>query len=254
MKIRKAVIPMAGHGTRFRPATYAVPKEFLPIVHQPMFHYLVDEALAAGCDEVICVIPPGPSMVTAYATAMEWPLKITLVHQETPRGLGHAVGCAAAAVGDEPFFVLLPDDVVDAPCAITTQLQRALPNPTCGIVATRSIPREEVSAFGIIAPAEREGRRMRVRAVVEKPSIETAPSTYMILGRYLLPPTVFDYVRTIRPGAQGELQLTDALAQLAEQQHLYALEYEATATFDAGKPRGWLEANLHFGKKAGLLS
>lgn len=254
INVRKAVVPIAGRGTRFHPVTQVVPKEFLPIVNRPLLQHIVDEVLEAGCDELICVVAPGHELVTSYAAAMQWPLKITLVQQSEPRGLGHAVGCAAAAVGDEPFFVLLPDDIVDATVGVTTQLLKALPREQCGIVATRNIPKDQVSAFGIIAPAERQGRMMRVKALVEKPALDAAPSTLMVLGRYLLPPSIFADLRAIQPGALGEIQLTDALQLLAAREGLYALEYEAHATFDAGKPSGWLAANIHFGKKAGFLS
>ncbi len=252
-RIRKAVVPMAGRGTRFQPITHAVPKEFLPIINRPLFHYIADEAMSAGCEELICVVAPGDTTARNYAQTLAWPIKVTLVTQHEPHGLGHAVACAAEAVGNDSFLVLLPDDVIDAAPTVSMQLAQSRPDAHCGMLATRQVAREQVAYYGVLAPGAQRGSAFEVNDVIEKPAPEDAPSSLIIVGRYLLPSTIFRYLQQIQPGAKGELQLTDALRLLAKHEGLYALAYQADAAFDAGQPPGWLAANIHFGQKAGLI-
>lgn len=252
MTIRKAVIPMAGKGTRFYPLTRIVPKDCLPLGNVPIIDYVIREALAAGCEEIICVVAPGRELVSHY-----WPhanfgnAKLTLAPQQEPRGLGHAVACAREAVGGESFFVLLPDMIFDATPNVCAQLG-ALANdvPQSAVIATHTESTERLSQFGVVdvESAENAGL-MRVRRLVEKPAPGTAPSDLIIVGRYLLPATIFDELATITPGAGGELQLTDALQRLAARGHVHALRYDERAHFDTGQPEGWLAANNYFAQK-----
>lgn len=247
--VRKAVIPMAGKGTRFRPITHVVPKEFLPILNRPLVDFCIREAVAAGCDEIICVTAPGRELIRDY-----WPhtdfadRRLTIVHQTEARGLGHAVGCAAAAVGDEPFFVLLPDIVIDAPVPVCTQLVHASA-ATQGrpVIAVRPEPADRLASLGVVAVESTQTALMTIRDLVEKPAPGTAPSDLTIVGRYLLPPTIFDDLRRATPGAIGEIQLTDALRAVAHREGLSGLRYTETAMFDCGTPPGWLAANQYFG-------
>ncbi|MBI4237810.1 MAG: NTP transferase domain-containing protein [Deltaproteobacteria bacterium] len=251
--VRKAVIPMAGKGTRFRPITHVVPKEFLPILNRPLIDYVVQEAVSAGCEEIICVTAPGRELIRDY-----WPHtafaahRLTIVHQTEALGLGHAVGCAAAAVGNEPFFVLLPDIIIDAPTSVCTQLAQASAS-TQGrpVIAVRPEPTERLASLGVVAVDASPTPLLPIRDLVEKPAPGTAPSNLTIVGRYLLPPTIFDDLRHATPGAIGEIQLTDALRTVAQREGLSALQYSETATFDCGTPSGWLAANQYFGKPRG---
>lgn len=254
MAIKKAVIPMAGMGTRMRPITHVVPKEFLPILTKPLFHYIVDEVIAAGCEELVCVVPPGRDFATPYAKAMQLPIRLTTIPQERPGGLGQAVGCAESAIGDEPFFVLLPDVIFDAPLSVCQQMaghyQRIAP---AGIIAARPEPREKISSYGVIASTEDlSAAFVRISDLVEKPPVDQAPSNLTIAGRYLLPPSIFRFLRTTKPGAKGEIQLTDALREVIHAEGLYSLRYQETAMFDAGQLPGWLAANHYFARKEGL--
>jgi UTP--glucose-1-phosphate uridylyltransferase len=252
--VRKAVVPMAGNGTRFYPITHVVPKEFLPIMNRPLFHYIVDEVTAAGCNELICVIAPGRDLATPYVAAAGLDIKMTMVHQTEALGLGHAVGCAEKAVGDEPFFVLLPDVVIDAPTSVCAQMQAAYEGcATGGIIATRPEPREKLCHYGVVALGDSSNNTSVITDLVEKPAPESAPSNQTIVGRYLLPSSTFTYLREVQPGANGEIQLTDALRLIAKNEGLHALAYDETAMFDAGQPAGWLAANQYFAKQQGLL-
>lgn len=255
MTITKAVLPMAGMGTRMRPITHVVPKEFLPILTKPLFHYIVDEVIAAGCDELICVIPPNRDFVTPYARAMELPITITTVPQEKPGGLGQAVGCAERAVGDQHFLVLLPDVIVDAPVAVSKQLVDAFARcAPAGMLTVRPEPLDKISSYGVVASHDDMTQPLfRLSDMVEKPAADQAPSNLTISGRYLLPPSIFKILRTTKPGAKNEIQLTDALREIVQADGLYGLRYDETAMFDAGQLPGLLAANQYFAKKAGVL-
>jgi UTP--glucose-1-phosphate uridylyltransferase len=251
--INKVVIPMAGRGTRFHPITHVVPKEFLPILNRPLFHLIAEQVVAAGCIEMICVVNPGRDFATPYLDAVDLDLQVTLVAQTEQKGLGHAVGCAESAVGDEHFFVLLPDVVIDAPVPVAQQMREAFESlETGGLIATRPEPKDTLSSYGVIKPGAREGRCLKVDDLVEKPPVGQAPSNFTVTGQYLLPPSTFQYLRETPPGVRGEIQLTDALRTIAQREGLYALEYDETAMFDCGQPPGWLAANNYFAKKAGL--
>lgn len=252
--VRKAVLPMAGWGTRFRPVTHVVPKEFLPILNRPVLHYIFDELAAAGCTDIVCVLMPGRDLVTPYLEKAGVDLRCTIVWQTEAKGLGHAVGCAERAVGDEPFFVVLPDVVIDAATPVCAQLaQTHAAHGTAGVIALRPEPREKLSQYGVAAFDRRDGNILHLTGLVEKPAPAHAPSDLTIVGRYLLPPSTFRHLRETPPGAKGEIQLTDALQRIAQSEGLLGLVQEDTALFDAGQVPGWLAANVYFGKKAGFL-
>lgn len=254
-KIRKAVLPMAGLGTRFRPITHVIAKEFLPILNKPVFHYIVDEVLAAGCEEIICVMRPGREFATNYARLAELPIKITVAWQDEALGLGHAVACAEEAVANEPFFVVLPDVIIDAATPVCAQLQKIYnPERAGAAIAVKARAREVIHTYGVVDVHNRDGSTFDIKQLIEKPASEVAPSNLTIVGRYLLPPSIFTTLKNTKPGTLGEIQLTDALQEVANKEGLLGLEYEEFATFDAGQPHGWLEANNYFAKKAGILS
>jgi len=250
--VRKAVIPMAGNGTRFRPITHVVPKDFLPLVNKPLFHYMLDELVAAGCDEVVCVVHPARDFVTPYIKAVPFPLNITLAYQEQAAGLGHAVGCAAQQIGDDYFFVLLPDVIIDAEPNVSAQLQSAHERCGRGVIALRPEPEEKLSRYGVADVSARDGALVTLRTLVEKPPTGTAPSNLTIVGRYLLPPQTMQYIAETKPGALGEIQLTDALRRIAQHDGLFGWIETERAMFDSGTPPGWLAANAYFANKLGV--
>lgn len=266
--IRRAVIPAAGFGTRFLPATKVVPKELLPIVDRPALQLIVEELVESGIEEIIFVISPGKEAVANYFTSggiLEETLKtrgqldliqsvrnlieksrFRAVYQESPQGLGHAVACARDAVGDEPFAVVLPDDLVRSTVPCLKQLIEVFDRDQLSVVALQDVPAEEVHRYGIVGGASKKGRvPFRVTRVVEKPKKEEAPSHWAIIGRYILDPAIFSYLDQMRPGAIGEIQLTDGLAMLAEKKGLMGLPFEGLR-IDAGRPPGFLEANLRY--------
>lgn len=266
--LRKAVFPVAGLGTRFLPATKAVPKEMLPVVDKPVLQYAVEEAAAAGIEEFIFVTAPSKTSIAdhfARNPALEDTLaardkaeelaivracspdnaKFSLAIQEDPLGLGHAVGCARAQVGDEPFAVILPDDMVlsDTPCLAQMV---AVYNETGGMVmAVEDVPREHTSRYGILDIGADDGRLAEVRGLVEKPAPEDAPSTLSVIGRYILLPAVFDHIAAIGRGAGGEIQLTDALARMIGSVPFHGLRFEGIR-YDCGSKLGFLEANIAY--------
>jgi len=265
-RVRKAVFPAAGLGTRFLPVTKAVPKEMLPLLDRPCIEYVVAEAVEAGMDEVILVSSRGKAAMEDYfdrSPALEATLeaagksallaevrrvaamaKVVTVRQQEQRGLGHAVLAARAAVGNEPFAVLLGDDIIDAPTPAVGQLAREQERTGGCVVALREVPRSETRRYGICAGEMERPDLMRIRAMVEKPRPEEAPSTFSIVGRYVLPPEIFAILEETRPGAGGEIQLTDALAVLASRGQAWGLAFEGLR-FDTGNPLGLLEATLH---------
>ena len=277
MRIRKAVIPAAGLGTRFLPITKSVPKELLPILEKPMLQYVVEEAVEAGIEEVIIVTARGKESIAAYfqpRPELEERLaengeagllekirhasnlvRASFVIQEQPLGLGHAVLTAREAVGDEPFVVILPDDIVaHTPGVIAQMLQvaeqfnsGAADGKFAGIVAVEQMPWEVIHNYGVVdaEPSPEQPRTHKVRRLVEKPSRAEAPSNLTIVGRYLLPPEIFDCLERTPPGARGEIQLTDGIGLLLESRDVYAYEFLG-ARYDGGSPLGLLRASLEF--------
>ncbi len=264
MPVTRAVLPVAGLGTRFLPLTKAVPKELLPIVDRPCLEYVIAEAVAAGITDVVLVTSRGKGAVEDYfdrAPALEATLeaagklallgevrrvaslaRVVCVRQDHMRGLGHAVLCAEHAVGDEDFVVILADDIVDAEEPVVGQLLRVHAEEGGAVVALKNVPRERTNRYGICAGPMVRPDRMRIERMVEKPAPADAPSTLSIVGRYVLPPTIFELLRTTPPGAGGEIQLTDALARLPlAHGHVFS-----GAHFDTGNPVGLLEAQLHY--------
>jgi UTP--glucose-1-phosphate uridylyltransferase len=267
--IRKAVIPAAGLGTRFLPATKAVPKELLPIVDIPTIQYIVAEAVAAGVRDVILVCARGKDSIVDHfdiAGELEAHLERTgkhelrrqmraiaqmanviTVRQQEPLGLGHAVLCARDVVGDEPFVVMLGDDVIDAPVPGAKQLADCWDRHGLGTIALMEVPREETSMYGIAAGRDLDPRTIRIERLVEKPK-KDPPSNLAVIGRYVLPPTVFAVLEQVKPGVGGEIQLTDALAVLAREQGLLGYRFEGDR-YDAGDRAGYLKANVAFALK-----
>ena len=266
--IRKAVFPVAGLGTRFLPATKAVPKEMLPLLDRPLIQYAVDEARAAGIEDFIFVTSAGKSalenyfgahptlereLVQAGKTAALDALKpsqvpegsISFIRQESPKGLGHAVSLSQRLVADEPFAVILPDDVIRARTPVLQQMVAA--HAQCGghMIATETVPLHKISAYGVADIVSAKGRLQMLRGLVEKPEPEAAPSNSGVVGRYILKPSIFERLAEQGPGAGGEIQLTDAIAaDLGESAvNGYAFEGER---FDCGSIAGFLEATTAF--------
>jgi UTP--glucose-1-phosphate uridylyltransferase len=267
-KVTKAVLPVAGFGTRFLPATKSVPKEILPLVDKPLIQYTIDEARAAGIKEFIFVTSRGKSALEDYfdsAPELEAALKegnkaalievlkqtdmesgaVAYVRQQERRGLGHAVWCARKLIGDEPFAVLLPDDVIDAevPC-----LQQMIEGYRGGnMVATMEVPLDSVSSYGILDVEKSVGSVMPVRGMVEKPKAELAPSNLAVIGRYILTPQVLRNLEDAETGAGGEVQLTDAIArEIATRNDVSAFRFKGRR-FDCGSKPGYLQATVAFG-------
>jgi len=270
MKVRKAVIIAAGWGTRFLPVTKAVPKEMLPLVDKPLIHYAVEEAVASGLTDIIIVTATGKEAIEDYFSrnaGLEAFLKrkgetglwqrvhhlsemagITYVRQEERLGLGHAVLTAADAVGQQPFAVILPDDIIDSSVPALKQLLAVYEQCQASVLAVEAVGPQESRKYGIINPIEVAGDTCRVSGLVEKPAPAEAPSNLGIVGRYILTPQVFAAIRATRPGKGGEIQLTDALELLLEKQPVYALRFEGTR-HDTGTPLGWLAAQVAFALK-----
>ena len=267
MPVKKAVIPAAGLGTRFLPITKSLPKELLPILDKPMLQYVVEEAAEAGIEEVIIITARGKESIAAYfqpRPELEQMLDdsgaadllekvrhastladVSFVIQERPLGLGHAVLTAREAVGDEPFVVILPDDIVDHQPGVIAQMLAVAEQYAAGVVAVEPTPWEVIHNYGVV-DAEAAGPRVhQVRRLVEKPPREEAPSNLTIVGRYILPPEIFDCLERTPPGAKGEIQLTDGIGLLLESQDVYAYEFLGTR-YDGGTPLGLLRASLEF--------
>lgn len=260
----KAVIPAAGLGTRFLPITKAIPKELLPVFDVPAAQLVVEEALSSGSEQIILVLGPGKEALLRHfgpQTALVDELRargkhelaglvassaapVASVVQERALGLGHAILCARPLVGDEPFAVLLPDDVFDAAVPVLRQLLDRHAQSGRSVIALEEVPASEVRRYGIVRPAAVDGRLVQVEDVVEKPAEHEAPSRLAIPGRYVLLPEVFDWIERTPPGHGGEIQLTDALREMARRGRLEGLRVEATR-LDAGEPMGLLEAGIH---------
>jgi UTP--glucose-1-phosphate uridylyltransferase len=274
-KVRKAVLPAAGLGTRFLPATKAQPKEMLPLVDKPLIQYSVEECLASGIDNIIIVTGRGKNAIEDHFDTnpeLERFLEekgkkqeaelvrhisnmthVSYIRQKEALGLGHAVLTAKELVGDEPFAVLLGDVVFDGPNPATKQLVNVYEATGLGVIAVEPVPRENIHLYGVIAaqtePNSRWGDRLlRISNLVEKPKAADAPSNLSITGRYLLPPQIFDCIERTPPGRGGEIQLTDALRLLAQEHGLLALVYEGKS-YDAGDKLGFLKATVEMALK-----
>jgi UTP--glucose-1-phosphate uridylyltransferase len=268
MIVRTAVIPAAGLGSRFLPVTKSVPKELLPILDKPMLQYVVEEAAEAGIERVIVVTSRGKESIAAYfqampdleerladsgATALAAKVRaaaelaqVSFVIQEQPLGLGHAVLTAEEAVAGEPFVVILPDDIIAHSPGVVAQMLKVHENTGGGVVAVEPMPWERVHNYGVVDATPVNDRVHQIHGLVEKPSRQEAPSNLTIVGRYILPPEIFDHLRRTPPGTNGEIQLTDALRLLLEHYELYAYEFLGTR-YDGGTPLGLLRASLEFG-------
>lgn len=268
--IRKAVFPVAGMGTRFLPATKASPKEMLPIVDKPLIQYAVEEAVEAGCTELIFITGRNKRSIEdhfdkAYELETELELKqkhalleITqnvlpsnvnciYIRQAEALGLGHAVLCAAPVVGDEPFAVILADDLIDAPKGATAQLVELHQQTGANVIAVEAVAPEDTGSYGIVAVSQENGLNW-VNTIVEKPKPSEAPSNLAVVGRYVLNPAIFDMLRTTERGAGGEIQLTDAIAKLMQQEKLLAHHFDGKR-YDCGSKLGYLEATVAYGLK-----
>lgn len=250
MKVRKAVIPAAGLGTRFLPATKTIPKEMFPIVDKPIILYNVEEIVAAGMDEVILVIGPGKAAIEAFFESYD-KIKVTKVRQEKPLGLGHAVWCAHEAVGQEPFAVLLGDEIMvqkpGRPSGIG-QLKQVYEETGISAVAVMEVAEKDVTKYGIIAATVKGPNLWSVTDVVEKPAVNEAPSRLALPGRYVFDAEIFKFLQNAKPGRNGEIQLTDGMTKLAQAKGMLALKLDADR-FDAGDKLGFMQVNIELGLK-----
>lgn len=262
--IRKAVFPVAGRGTRFLPATKAIPKEMMAVVDRPLIQYAVDEAREAGIEQMIFVTGRGKTaLIDHFGLSFELetslqnkpdllkileptrldPGNLVAVRQQVPLGLGHAIWCARAIVGQEPFAVFLPDELMIGEPGCMKQMVDAYHCEGGNIVSVLEVPQSEVSSYGVIDPGERRGPLTQVRALVEKPTSDTAPSNLIISGRYILQPEIMDALDGQEAGAGGEIQLTDAMARMIGIQPFHALTFDGRR-FDCGSKTGFVEATL----------
>jgi UTP--glucose-1-phosphate uridylyltransferase len=262
--IRKAVFPVAGLGTRFLPATKAIPKELLPVVDRPLIQYAVDEAREAGIEQMIFVTGRGKTaLVEHFDIAYELettmaergkdlsaldptrftPGNLITVRQQVPLGLGHAIWCARAIIGDEPFAILLPDELMVGRPGCMTQMVEAYHQVGGNLISVLEVPPEDVSSYGVIDPGESHGALTEVRGLVEKPQVDQAPSNKIVSGRYILQPEVMRTLDTQEKGAGGEIQLTDAMARMIGQQPFHAVTF-AGDRYDCGSKLGFVEATL----------
>ena len=262
--IRKAVFPVAGLGTRFLPATKAIPKEMLPIVDSPLIQYAVDEAREAGIEQMIFVTGRGKSAiedhfdiafeleytmtsrgkdVSVLANTRLTPGNCVYVRQQEPLGLGHAIWCARDIIGDEPFAIFLPDEFMHGSPGCMKQMVEAYQKTGGNIISVLEVPRKDVSSYGVIAPGVANGSVTEVLGLVEKPKVEDAPSNLIVSGRYILQPEVMHILQGQEKGAGGEIQLTDAMAQMIGQQPFNAVTFDGNR-YDCGSKVGYIEANL----------
>lgn len=265
-KVRKAIIPAAGLGTRFLPATKAMPKEMLPIVDKPTIQYIIEEAVASGIEDIIIVTGKGKRAIEDHfdnafeleANLMEKnkiellekvqaPSKVDIhyIRQKEPKGLGHAVWCARKFIGNEPFAVLLGDDIVQAETPCLKQLMDEYDKTLSSVIGVQTVPEEETYRYGIIDPIEQNGRRYQVNNFVEKPEKGTAPSNLAIMGRYILTSEIFMFLEQQETGAGGEIQLTDAIQKLNEIQRVFAYDFEGKR-YDVGEKLGFIQTTIEF--------
>ena len=270
MKVRKAIIPAAGLGTRFLPATKAQPKEMLPIVDKPTIQYIIEEAIASGIEEILIITGRNKKCIEDHfdkSIELEMELSksgkedllelvkdisemvdIHYIRQKEPKGLGHAIYCAKAFVGDEPFAVLLGDDVVDSDVPCLKQLIDCYGEYKTSILGVQTVLDKDVNKYGIIDGIHIEDRVYKVKDLVEKPSVEEAPSNIAILGRYIITPQIFDILENTNPGKGGEIQLTDALKTLISTEAMYAYNFEGRR-YDVGDKLGFLQATVEYAMK-----
>lgn len=269
IKVRKAIIPAAGFGTRFLPATKAVPKEMLPIIDIPTIQYIVEECIDSGIEEILIIDNDSKPEIRKHFSVdkrlekklldnnkfneyelvhnIATKVKISYVQQNDPKGLGHAVSLGEEFASGEPVVVLCGDDIMvnKNGLPITKQLIDAYEKTGNSILGVQEILRENVYKYGVISPVKKEGRLIEISDVVEKPKIEEAPSNYATLGRYVLSPKIFDYLKTQVPGAGGEIQLTDSIRRLMDQEKVYAYNFEGVR-YDAGDKFGYVSAVIDF--------
>lgn len=270
MKVKKAVIPAAGLGTRFLPATKAQPKEMLPIVDKPTIQYIIEEAVSSGIEEILIITGRNKRAIEDHfdkSVELEQELEnnakeellslvrdisnlanIYYIRQKEPKGLGHAISCARTFVGNEPFAVMLGDDVVDSETPCLKQLIDCYNEFKTSILGVQEVPREDVRKYGIVRGMHIEDRVYKVKDLVEKPKVEEAPSNIAILGRYIITPQIFEILENTRPGKGGEIQLTDALKTLISNEAMYAYNFEGRR-YDVGDKLGFLEASVEFALK-----
>lgn len=267
MKIRKAIIPAAGLGTRFLPATKAMPKEMLPIVDKPTIQYIIEEAVASGIEDIIIVTGKGKRAIEDhfdYSFELEhnliekkkWELlnevrkssemaDIHYIRQKEPKGLGHAIWCARKFIGDEPFAVLLGDDIVEADVPCLKQMIDIYDTYQSSIVGVQPVEWGEVSRYGIVAAARMNDRVYQADALIEKPKPADAPSNLAIMGRYILTPDIFQLLEEQTEGVNGEIQLTDALSRLSEQEQILAYHFDGIR-HDVGEKLGFIRTTIHY--------
>lgn len=270
MKVRKAIIPAAGLGTRFLPATKAQPKEMLPIVDKPTIQYIIEEAIASGIEDILIITGRNKRAIEDHfdrSVELELELEqkgkkellsevqnisnmvnIHYIRQKTPKGLGHAINCARSFIGNEPFAVLLGDDIVDAEVPCLKQMINIYNEYKTTILGVQTVADEDVNKYGIVNGKYIEDGVYKVKDLVEKPKKEEAPSNVAILGRYIITPEIFEILDNIKPGAGGEIQLTDGLKELASQQAMYAYTFQGKR-YDVGNKLGFLQATIEFALK-----
>lgn len=274
MKIRKAIIPAAGLGTRFLPATKAMPKEMLPIVDKPTIQYIVEEAVASGIEDIIIVTGKGKRAIEDHFDSsfeLENNLRekgkfalldevqksshmadIHYIRQKEPKGLGHAIWCARKFIGNEPFAVLLGDDIVQAEVPCLKQLIEIYDQQRCPVIGVQTVPFTEVSRYGIVRIKEQNDRLYKVDSLIEKPSCENAPSNLAIMGRYILTPEIFDILNFQEAGAGGEIQLTDAIQKLNLLRQVFAFHFEGIR-YDVGEVMGFIKTTIEIAlQRSGL--
>ncbi len=274
-RVRKAVFPVAGLGTRFLPATKAMPKEMLPVVDKPLIQYAVEEAAAAGIEQMIFVTGRNKraiedhfdrapeleqqldasrklDLLEALMSATPKGVNFVYVRQPEPLGLGHAVLCAEPVVGDEPFAVILADDLIDAQPGVTAQLVESFARTNASVLAVEDVPPADTGKYGIVAAEALNPTEAKVTRIVEKPKPEEAPSTLAVVGRYVLRPEIFTELALTERGRGGEIQLTDAIARRVIRGEVIVRRFTGTR-FDCGSKGGFLAANVAFGRKQGLL-
>lgn len=270
MKIRKAIIPAAGLGTRLLPATKAQPKEMLPIIDKPALQYIVEEAVASGIDEILIITGRNKkSIEDHFDKAVELELyleqagkiellkemkrisnmaKIHYVRQREPKGLGHAICCAKSFIGNEPFAVLLGDDIIDSEIPCLSQLIKLYEEYHSTILGVKEIKREDVNKYGIVKGEKITKDLMKIEDLVEKPNVKTTPSNIAIMGRYILAPRIFDVLEHTPPGRGGEIQLTDGLRELVGSEDMYAFHFEGKR-HDVGDKLGFIKTTVEFALK-----
>ncbi|MFB1082232.1 UTP--glucose-1-phosphate uridylyltransferase GalU [Jeotgalibacillus sp. JSM ZJ347] len=270
MKVRKAIIPAAGLGTRFLPATKAQPKEMLPIVDKPTLQYIIEEAVQSGIEEILIITGRNKKSIEDHfdkSVELELELEakgkkemleevrkisdlvnIHYIRQKEPKGLGHAIYCAKSFIGNEPFAVMLGDDIVENEKPCLEQMLEMFNQYKTSILGVQEIPETDVNKYGIVQGNHVEDRIFKVKDLVEKPAVEDAPSNLAILGRYIITPEIFDILENTPPGKDGEIQLTDALKELAQREAMYSYHFEGRR-YDVGDKQGFLEATVEFALK-----